>query len=117
MKAAAYVALCLACVRSGTGQHGIATNEKPGTLANPARRAIAIQNFAFTPAAITVARGDTVEWVNQDPFIHTTTADSAAWSSPEIAKGNRFLFVASHSGRFSYHCAAHPVMRGEILVQ
>ena len=80
-------------------------------------RTIRISNFAFTPTVLTVSRGDTVAWVNQDTFIHTTAADSAAWSSPEIAKGDRFIFIASQAGRFSYHCAAHPVMRGEIVVQ
>jgi plastocyanin len=78
---------------------------------------IRISNFAFSPALLTLSRGDTVEWVNQDSFIHTTAADSAAWSSPEIANGDHFLFVAGRAGRFPYHCAAHPVMRGEVVVQ
>jgi len=78
---------------------------------------ITISNFAFAPAALTVARGDTVEWLNRDAFAHTTTEDSAAWTSPQLAKDGRFIFVPSRSGRFEYHCAAHPVMRGEITVQ
>ena len=87
------------------------------SLPRAGSRTIRISNFAFAPAVLTVSHGDTVEWVNQDSFIHTTAADSAAWSSPEIAKGDRFVFVASHVGRFSYHCTAHPIMRGEIVVQ
>jgi plastocyanin len=117
MKAAVYLALCLACVRTGASQHGITTHDDPLTLTNATRRTVTIRNFAFVPAMLNVAPGDTVEWVNQDSFIHTTAADSAAWSSPEIAAGHRFLFVARQPGRLPYHCAAHPIMRGEIVVQ
>jgi plastocyanin len=117
MKAAVCLALCLACVRTGASQHGITTHDEPPTLAKAARHTVTIRNFAFVPVVLTVARGDTVEWVNQDSFIHTTAADSAAWSSPEIATGHRFLFVARQPGRLPYHCAAHPIMRGEIVVQ
>ena len=88
-----------------------------GTRPRAAGKTIRISNFAFVPAELTVSRGDTVAWVNEDSFIHTTAADSAAWSSPEIAKGNQFVFVTSQVGRLSYHCEAHPVMRGEIVVQ
>ena len=117
MKAAVGLALCLACIRTGAGPHGITTNDERRTLTNAARSTVAIRNFAFVPALLTVAPGDTVEWVNQDSFIHTTAADSAAWSSPEIATGHRFLFVAKQPGRVTYHCANHPIMRGEIVVQ
>jgi len=64
-----------------------------------------------------VAAGDAIEWVNQDGFTHTTTADSAAWSSPDMAAGGRFVFRSKRPGRFSYHCAAHPTMRGMLVVQ
>jgi plastocyanin len=79
-------------------------------------RVVQISSFAFAPAELTVRRGDTVVWLNQDAFPHTTTADSAAWSSPELARSGRFTFVAGRAGRYPYHCAAHPVMRGVLVV-
>ena len=84
---------------------------------DPVARTIGIEHFAFAPTEVRVSLGDTVVWLNQDPFKHTTTADSAAWSSPELESGQRFSLVAARQGRFSYHCAAHPVMRGVIIVQ
>jgi plastocyanin len=78
---------------------------------------VSIRGFAFTPATIEVAVGDTVVWTNDDQFAHTTSADSSAWSSPELRFGERFTWVASTPGRFYYHCAAHPVMRGILVVR
>jgi plastocyanin len=86
-------------------------------IAHPQVKTVSIEQFAFTPNEISVTLGDTVEWVNRDVFNHTTTADSAAWSSPEFGRGERFLLVTTQQGRFPYHCAAHPVMRGVLVVQ
>jgi plastocyanin len=78
---------------------------------------ISISKFAFAPGELTLAPGDSIEWSNDDLFRHTTTADSGAWSSPELRRGERFVFVPTDSGRFSYHCALHPVMSGTIVVR
>jgi plastocyanin len=85
--------------------------------ARGAPKTIAIERFAFAPAEVRVSAGDTVTWINRDAFVHTITADSAAWSSPELLEGQQYVFVAGKSGRFAYHCAAHPVMRGVLIVQ
>lgn len=79
-------------------------------------RVVSIAGFDFVPSELSLGLGDSVAWVNLDDFRHTTTADSAAWSSPELARGQRFAFVARRAGRFPYHCAAHPQMRGVLVV-
>lgn len=84
---------------------------------SPTTASVSIAGFTFGPAEVTVSVGDTVAWVNGDPLPHTTTADSGAWSSPEMARGQRFTFVPKQAGRFPYHCAAHPVMRAVIVVR
>lgn len=78
---------------------------------------ISIAEFKFAPSEVTVSVGDTVTWTNDDAFRHTTTADSGAWASTELATGQRFVFVAMRAGRFPYHCAAHPVMRAIVHVR
>lgn len=83
----------------------------------PGAAVISISKFAFAPAELTIAPGDTIEWSNDDVFRHTTLADSGAWSSPELRRGDRFVFVPAKAGRFPYHCAPHPVMSGIIVVQ
>ena len=79
--------------------------------------AVSISGFRFAPAELTVAIDDTVVWTNDDALAHTTSADSGAWSSPEMRQGERFRFVAVRAGRFPYHCSAHPVMRATLIVR
>ena len=79
-------------------------------------RAITIKAFAFAPEEVRLTVGDTVAWTNHDMFIHTTAADSGAWTSAELRPGQRYVFVARRSGRFAYHCAAHPVMKALLIV-
>jgi len=83
----------------------------------PAPGVIRISQFAFSPGELDVAVGDTIVWTNADALRHTTTSDSLAWASPELGGGERFAWVARRAGRFPYHCAAHPVMRGVIVVR
>jgi plastocyanin len=83
----------------------------------PQVRTVSISNFAFAPAELTLLPGDTVVWTNDDAFRHTASADSGAWSSPELRTGERFRFVATRPGRFPYHCSAHPVMRATLIVR
>lgn len=84
---------------------------------SPSVREVRIAEFRFAPAELTVSPGDTVVWTNDDALMHSTAADSGAWSSPEMGRGERFRFVPTRSGRFYYHCAAHPVMRGTLVVR
>ena len=62
----------------------------PAATQAPAISAVAvtIQNFAFTPAAITVAAGTTVTWTNKDAATHTVTSnagDPAAFDSGPVS--------------------------------
>jgi plastocyanin len=83
----------------------------------PRRHEIRIAQFEFTPRELVVAPGDTVVWRNADLFPHTTTADSAKWRSLELATDSAFVIVASDTGRFGYHCSAHPSMKGVLTVR
>ena len=89
----------------------------PPKAQSPKPRAIAIRGFKFEPAELTVSVGDSVVWTNGDALPHTATADSEAWSSPELASGSRYTFVPVRAGRYPYHCAAHPVMRALLVVR
>src|SRR3954464_13585361 len=77
---------------------------------------VTIAQFQFAPAEVDVLVGDSVVWVNTDQLRHTTTSDSSAWSSPELGAGERFGWRAKQAGRFPYHCSAHPVMHGVVVV-
>jgi plastocyanin len=95
---------------------GCAAARRPGAAPGPRTHVIRIRGFTFVPDQLTVAVGDSVAWINEDAFRHTTTADGGAWRSPELARGARFAAAPAASGAYPYHCAAHPAMRAVLSV-
>jgi plastocyanin len=87
--------------------------------ARPAPRAhtVTIRNFAFDPAELTVARGDTVVWSNTDFVPHSSTSRNSAWGSNAIGANATWRFVASATGRYEYYCVFHPTMKATIFVR
>lgn len=86
--------------------------------AQAAPKEIAIEQFAFAPAAVTVAAGDTVQWTNNDTAPHTVTITSGPtkFSSPTLQKGDTFSFTFDEPGTYSYYCAIHPDMKAAVTV-
>jgi plastocyanin len=78
--------------------------------------AVKIAGFAFGPASVTVAAGQTVTWTNADRVPHTVTADGGAWNSGPLAPGASFSFTPTRPGTYAYHCSIHPFMRGTVVV-
>jgi len=85
-------------------------------LAAAETHVVAIEGMAFPPATLTVKRGDTVTWRNQDLVPHTVTA-KGRFDSGEIAAGRSWSWVATAPGTYEYVCAYHPGMRAAIVVQ
>jgi plastocyanin len=114
-------AACFSERAGGPTFSGAAECRVPVTVIDSMHFVVAINNFAFLPDSIAVPLGATVTWVNcESPLIepHTTTSDSAGWSSPQFAAGERFTrrFDAD-TGKFTYHCEPHPFMVGKVVVQ
>ena len=84
--------------------------------AKPATHTVVIEAVAFAPATLTVNRGDTVVWVNKDPFPHTVTA-KGAFDSHDIAAGKSWKYVARKAGEYPYICTFHPNMKGTLTVK
>jgi amicyanin len=112
--------LILASVAAGCSSYQTA----PATTAPPSAagggNAIAIQNFAFEPATMTIKTGDTVTWTNKDGAPHTIVADSGSpvqFSSSQLSTGNSYSFTFTQAGSYTYHCSIHPSMKGTIVVQ
>ena len=70
---------------------------------------------AYAPLELTVKVGDSVEWVNQDPFPHTVTC-AGVFDSGSIAEGGRWTYKSPRAGRFPYLCVFHPNMKGTLIV-
>jgi plastocyanin len=88
---------------------------KPMTAGNVQ---VAIKNYAFAPAALTVAVGTKVTWTNDDTAPHTVTVSSGPvkFSSPSVQKGDTYTFTFTAAGTYSYYCAVHPSMVAKVVV-
>jgi len=107
------------------------TSNSPGTVAPTttpiappgAGPTVTIQNFAFAPASITVPKGTTVTWVNQDTANHQIVNDAqgtitqgALFTSSSFPKSASYSFKFDSPGTYPYHCSLHPAMKGTIVV-
>jgi plastocyanin len=85
-----------------------------------------MQNYAFSPAALTVKAGTTVQWSNDATLGHTATSDasdSLTWDSGTLAgsapdpyggrtPGGTFSLAFLKPGTYPYHCTFHGVSNG-----
>lgn len=80
---------------------------------------VAIENYAYSPATLTVSVGDTVTWTNHDQASHNvvTTSAPAAFQSPMLATGESWSFTFTVPGTYAYYCSVHPDMRAQVVVQ
>jgi plastocyanin len=84
---------------------------------NDAVSQVIIDNYAFSPAALTVKVGTTVTWINQDDDAHTVDSTQGKFKSATLNKGDRFDFRFNAAGEYPYYCRFHPRMTGKIIVQ
>lgn len=77
---------------------------------------VQVANFAFAPATIKVAPGDTVTWMNNDAIPHTTTSTDKHWNSGPIQPGGSFHVTFTKAGTYEYACSIHPFMRATVAV-
>ena len=79
---------------------------------------IAITNFAFNPATVTVKKGTVLTWTNNDSVGHsvTETDSQPGPASSTLAQGKSYSFTFSAVGTFHYHCSVHPDMTGTVVV-
>lgn len=81
----------------------------------PVRHTVVMAATAYAPLTLTVRRGDSVEWINKDPFPHTVTC-AGVFDSQSIAEGARWTYRADRRDRFAYTCTFHPNMNGTLVV-
>ncbi|HTK39241.1 MAG TPA: cupredoxin family copper-binding protein [Patescibacteria group bacterium] len=78
---------------------------------------VTISNFDYGPQTITVKKGTTVTWTNQDGVKHNVVGDTlSTLNGPLLAKGESYSYTFDTVGTFSYHCAPHPYMKGTVVV-
>jgi plastocyanin len=83
----------------------------------PTSHTVRIEAMQFSPASLEVKAGDTIKWINSDPFAHEVIADNKAFHSGAIQAGKSWTFKAAAKGVFPYFCGLHPGMKASIVVR
>ncbi len=91
--------------------------QAPGPAPSPVagtEHQVTIENFAFSPAEITIKVGDTVTWTEQDAVHHTTTG--SIFDSGDLGQEQTYSKTFDKAGTYDYTCNYHPNMKGKVIV-
>ena len=92
---------------------GLPAVERPA----PATHTVTMENMRFQPQNLTVARGDTIVWVNKDLVPHTATSKDGVFDSGTVLAEKSWRFTARQEGEFAYSCTFHPTMTATLRVR
>ena len=95
---------------------GLASLGVGSTSARPKTVEVTIEHFAFTPANVAVAAGDTIVFVNKDIVPHTATATDSSWTTGEIAHGESARVTLPAKPGAEFFCKFHRVMKGHLTI-
>lgn len=75
---------------------------------------VEMQGSQFQTVPLRVKVGQTVKWVNKDPYAHTVTSDGVGGplNSPLIAAGGSWSYAFTQAGTYAYHCTPHSYQDG-----
>lgn len=81
---------------------------------------VVMKNIQFVPMNITVKKGQTVQWTNNDSVTHNVTKDSgpgASFKSANVNPGGKYQTTLDTPGKIHYLCTIHPNQTGTITVK
>ena len=88
----------------------------PAASTAVATDSVAIKNFAFSPATVTVTAGSTVVWTNDDSIQHDITFNGGSIVSNVLNHNDTFSHTFPTAGTYHYICSIHPFMHGTVIV-
>jgi len=87
-----------------------------GAAVKPAKHTVTIEAVQFQPTVVQARRGDSIVWINKDPFPHTVTS-TGKFDSKEIQPGETWTYKVQQSGDLPYICTLHPTMKAALRVK
>ena len=80
-----------------------------------------MKNIAFNPSTLTVKKGTTVTWTNDDSVNHDVTKSGGPGpdfksGSGNLGSGDTYKVTFNTPGTITYRCTIHPWMDGKIVV-
>lgn len=111
------LAVCslLVLALAGCGAKTPADTGAGGTGSGPGPVTVVMEDFAFSPADVTVKVGDTVAFENKDSAPHRVSIDGQDLG--QQTTGQKVEWKATKAGTFPVICTIHPAMTGQVTVQ
>ncbi len=81
---------------------------------------VVMKDVKNMPEEVSVAKGGTITWKNEDPFDHTVTKQTGPgknFDSGNVAGGESYDQKFTTAGEIDYHCTIHPNQTGKITVE
>jgi len=81
---------------------------------------ITISSRGFSPASVTVKKGDSVAWLNKDRAMHLIVSDSSAFAfkgQGSLSFSDMYLVTFTTAGTYTYHDMLTPSLKGTIIVE
>jgi plastocyanin len=88
----------------------------PDGAARPTTHKVIIEGMRFQPEVLKVKAGDSIVWINNDPFPHTATSQAGGFDSKLLNAGGSWTYVADKKGEFGYTCTFHITMKAKLVV-
>jgi plastocyanin len=109
----------------GGGEEAATTEEtKPAAPAAGAKTtAVTMKDTNFDPQSVTVDKGGTVKWTNEDSVGHDVTKEAGpgpdfkSGSPGGLNQGDTYTHKFTTSGTYGYVCTVHPGMEGSVVVK
>ena len=79
-------------------------------------------DLCYIPSQITIEKGNSVMWTNEDSAFHSVTSGfyddpSDLFDSGYLDPFQSFSFVFEETGVYDYYCTLHPWMYGKVIVE
>ena len=76
----------------------------------------------YIPSKITVEKGSSVTWINEDSAFHSVTSGvydepTGLFDSGYMDPYQNFSYLFDTSGTYDYYCTLHPWMEGQVIVE
>lgn len=119
--------LAVGCQQASTGPQALPGHDHPppeaGAKASEPKPpeagvvSVAIRNFVYEPATVSIRVGETVRWSNYDAAPHDAVALTGSWKTPLLKINESAGQVYTEPGVYPYYCTVHPAMRGTVEVR
>ena len=109
-----WLVLAAVLVAAACGRDSARGSAQPPTIVT-----VVIEGTRVRPDSLEINPGDSIVWLNKDPFPHTVTSAPAGLDSKDIPAGGVWMhtFVGVSSGNIAYACTHHPTMKGTVTVR